>query len=185
MLEKVMEKLDLDMTDIDVKPCIHDDNYLIYSNGMIYSCKSEKFMTPNQNGKNSKYLCFLFYNRLRKSKVQKHYLHRLVAEHFLPNPNNFTDVHHIDNNPRNNNVNNLQWMSHKENCKLKIHTRSPFKEIERNDMAYLCDLKNDDYIKFTYRGGYNNAPKIMKYFKTIQEAKQFRDEFFETYREVA
>jgi len=182
---KVMENLDFDMTNIDVKPCNFDENYLIYSNGMIYSCKKERFMTPSQNGKKSKYLCILFPTKTTKSKVQKHYLHRLVAEHFLPNPNNLRDVHHIDNNPRNNNVNNLSWLSHSDNCKLKESKRTPFTDTEKRPMAYLCKVKTNDYIKFTYRGGYNNAPPITQYFKTVEEAKQFRDEFFESYREVA
>lgn len=44
--------------------------------------------------------------------------HRLVAETFIPNPNNLSDVHHIDENKLNNNVSNLMWVSHKENCNL-------------------------------------------------------------------
>lgn len=42
-------------------------------------------------------------------------VHRLVAEAFLPNPNNLGTVNHKDFNPHNNNVDNLEWMSSKEN----------------------------------------------------------------------
>ena len=38
-------------------------------------------------------------------------IHRLVALAFLPNPHNFTDVHHKDKNRHNNTVDNLQWCS--------------------------------------------------------------------------
>lgn len=51
-------------------------------------------------------------------KNGKHYwrlIHRLVAEAFLPNPNNLSDVNHKDENPQNSNLENLEWVDHKTN----------------------------------------------------------------------
>ena len=46
-----------------------------------------------------------------------HYLvHRLVAQTFITNPENLPDVNHKDEDKQNNNVNNLEWISHKDNC---------------------------------------------------------------------
>lgn len=42
-------------------------------------------------------------------------IHRLVAEAFILNPNNLTDVNHKDEDKMNNNVDNLEWMAHKDN----------------------------------------------------------------------
>ena len=43
-------------------------------------------------------------------------IHRLVAEAFIPNPLGLKDVDHIDGNRTNSRVENLRWVSHKENC---------------------------------------------------------------------
>lgn len=47
-------------------------------------------------------------------KVQK-YLHRLLAEHFIPNPQKFPQVNHKDGNKLNCSLDNLEWVSVKEN----------------------------------------------------------------------
>ena len=39
---------------------------------------------------------------------------------FIPNPLNLSDVNHKDNNPMNNSVNNLEWISHKENLEYSF-----------------------------------------------------------------
>lgn len=47
--------------------------------------------------------------------VKGKYLHRLVAEKYLPNPNELTDINHKDGNKQNNHVNNLEWCSRSYN----------------------------------------------------------------------
>lgn len=51
----------------------------------------------------------------RNETREKKYIHRLVAEMFLDNKENFSDVNHIDGNKDNNSVDNLEWCSHKDN----------------------------------------------------------------------
>lgn len=48
-------------------------------------------------------------------KGKDFYIHRLVAEHFLSNPNNFNQVNHKDEDKNNNSVTNLEWCSQKYN----------------------------------------------------------------------
>lgn len=42
--------------------------------------------------------------------------HRMVAETFIPNPDNLSDVNHLDEDKTNNHIENLEWISHKDNC---------------------------------------------------------------------
>ena len=52
-----------------------------------------------------------------KSKTIK--IHRLVAQAFLPNPDNLPQVNHRDENPSNDNVDNLEWCNAKYNSNYK------------------------------------------------------------------
>ena len=85
--------------------------YEIDEDGGVYSLRSKKYLKPIKT--NSGYLqVSLFVN----SKRFYRYIHRLVAEAFIDNPNNLLEINHIDENKMNNNVNNLEWCSHKYNC---------------------------------------------------------------------
>lgn len=73
----------------------------------------ERLLKPDLNSKkNIKYyrvtLC-------KNGKTTRFSVHRLVAEHFIPNPENKPFVNHIDNNGLNNHIENLEWCTHSEN----------------------------------------------------------------------
>lgn len=70
---------------------------------------------PSNNGKGYLFLWTWF-----NGKPKRHYVHRLVAEAFIPNPKNKRTVNHIDGDKSNNNVDNLEWATYGENNKHAI-----------------------------------------------------------------
>ena len=62
-------------------------------------------------------------------KQYKKYVHRLVAEAFIENPNGLKEVDHIDCNKTNNHVHNLQWIDHRSNVR-RILRSTKAKRVE-------------------------------------------------------
>lgn len=87
------------------------DNYSISNLGQVRNDKTKiiRKLCVNPQG---------YYKiNLSKNYVSKTIsIHRLVGEAFIPNPENLPQIHHIDGNRLNNNVNNLMWVSNVENC---------------------------------------------------------------------
>tara|TARA_R110000824_G_scaffold144754_7_gene312815 strand:- start:145 stop:663 length:519 start_codon:yes stop_codon:yes gene_type:complete len=164
------------METLDVRACNFNDRYLVYSDGSLYMDKLDKVKSPATNGKNSPYLHYQIPHPEKGGKAKKFYVHRLVAEHFLPNPDNLRDVHHIDNNPKNNDVSNLAWLSHKDNCAL-IPKINPVDNIKKKENAYCYNADRGKKV-FLYTGGFNGIPNCQKYFDTLEEAKEYRDFYF-------
>lgn len=75
---------------------------------------------------------YLYYRLSKDNKKQMFYAHRLVAEAFLPNPNNLPVVNHIDGNKLNNNVNNLEWVSYSDNTK-HAHDQNLIKPVRERE----------------------------------------------------
>lgn len=73
----------------------------------------EKLLTPDVYVTN--YSNYLRVTLSKNHNTKRYSVHRLVAEAFIPNPENKTHVNHIDNNAENNFVENLEWCTHSEN----------------------------------------------------------------------
>ena len=73
--------------------------------------KKERILKPYKDGGKNYFIIALYKNGKREYKQ----IHRLVAEAFIPNTNNFPLVNHKDENKTNNYVNNLEWCTCKYN----------------------------------------------------------------------
>ena len=56
------------------------------------------------------------FTRVNSKKYKRFAVHRLVAQAFIPNPDNLPEVNHKDENRQNNRVDNLEWCTNKYNC---------------------------------------------------------------------
>jgi len=74
-------------------------------NGHVYFYKEGKVLAPRTATN---------YSRVGLSG-KDYYIHRLAAQAFIPNPNNYPQINHKDENKRNNNIDNLEWCTQKYN----------------------------------------------------------------------
>ena len=84
--------------------------YLATTDGRIYSQKTHKFLSQSIRGE------YLRVGLINDGERKSYSVHRLVAETFIPNPNNLPQVNHKDENKLNNNVDNLEWVTVKDNA---------------------------------------------------------------------
>lgn len=113
----------------------YDGAYYATIDGMIWSDKRKRFLTPVIDHKG--------YLRVRMPDGPKR-IHRLIAITYIDNPCGFDTVDHIDENKFNNSVDNLRWLSRGEN-KSRSWSK-PVKCVETGEVfksqIECCNAKN-------------------------------------------
>jgi len=83
-------------------------------------------------------------------------VHRLVAEAFILNPDNKREVNHIDGNPKNNAVLNLEWVTHRENMAHARNTGLNLHRGERHNWNRLKEHEVREIWKMSFVYGLTN-----------------------------
>jgi hypothetical protein len=93
-----------------------ETQYYVTDDYRVYNSRTKRFLTayPVLNGrsKTKKYLGLNLHINGKQTNVM---YHRLLAEVYITNPDNLPQVNHIDGNPLNNSLDNLEWVSASRN----------------------------------------------------------------------
>ena len=119
--------------------------YSINENGEVYSIKHDLIMKPYISNKGYKLI-----DLVRDGKKYKFSVHRLVALHFVPNPNNYPIVLHKDNIKLNTHYSNLQWGTYSENNAQAI--RDGLNTVPKPDNRKYYRVFNNDGFSKVFKG---------------------------------
>lgn len=92
----------------------------------------------------------------KNKKKHPRMTHRLVAEAFIPNPHNLSQVNHKDEDKTNNRADNLEWCDRKYNC--QYGTRNRRVGDKQSKHVYMYDLENN--LITTYKSTVDAANKL-------------------------
>ena len=95
---------------------------------------------------------------------RSYFVHRLVAETFIPNPDNLPQINHKDEDKTNNRVDNLEWCDPKYN--MNYGSRQERYRDTMLEMGHWSGLSKEEYIK-KYKE--ENKERMMKYFQDYTE----------------
>lgn len=148
--------------------------------GRLYSNSKNKgilfydkpiLLKPFDNGSGYKIIC-LHDGKKRKNQ----YIHRLVAEYFIDNPDKKDYVNHIDYNRSNNCFTNLEWCSVQENINHSLPNMCGYKKnVPTNtEHRYICKRKDKERYRVSFmvdkkekEKNFNSLEKALEFRKTI------------------
>lgn len=124
-------------------PRVAENMYLVTDTGRIYSCSQERYLHPTIGTDGYDYVGLKSIHNGKRIQVA---VHRLVAWEFVPNPNNYPVVDHLDAKKLNNKAYNLEWVTYKENTNRAarmglLNGRVYTKET----VIQICDLLEEGY----------------------------------------
>lgn len=135
----------------------------VRKNGRKYH-KKERILKSWTNYKG--YLCVNIYSNEGKQKYAT--IHRLVAKAFIPNPDNKPQVNHKDEVKTNNCVENLDWMTAKENNNYGTRIERITKAIDKDTRKAICEAARKVNSKPVTQ--YSKDEKFIKVWSSIAEA---------------
>jgi len=130
------------------------ENYLIYNDGRVFSKKYNEFLKPHTGNKHG----YKVVRLSNEGKRKTHTIHRLVAEHYIPNTENKRCVDHINRIRTDNRIENLRWATLSENQQNRT------KQIDNTS-----GHKNIYYHKSSHGWAFSkmiNKKETKKYFKS-------------------
>ena len=141
-------------------------NYTIDKEGVVINTKTKRIM---KHINNKGYLRVILSNN---GKAKTFGIHRLLALQFIPNPNIYPEVDHIDKNKANNNLNNLRWATKS----MQQNNRNAYGKIKHIHISYCYHSKNK-YYQIKKTGCFLKVLNVEKY--TLDDAIELRTKLLE------
>lgn len=130
------------------------NNYKVSNYGNVMNIKTHKLLNGQNNGKG--YLHVMLYDENHNAKCIM--IHRLVALAFIPNPNDLPQINHIDENKKNNRVDNLEWVTSEQNINHGTHNKRIGINNPNRKPIYSIDKDNNILC-------FESAREASKYYK--------------------
>lgn len=136
-----------------------------------YRTVRARILKPTDNGNGYSIVGFN-----RNGQRKNHYVHRLVASAFLPKKEGYNTVNHKDENKRNNQAENLEWISLEDNVKYSVHLMKKPKEKSKTGKTgekYVYVHRKHGNVRFRVM---IKDKGICREFVNLQDAVNYRNE---------
>lgn len=141
-----IDRLVNNLMEYDLDPddgVIYDDNYIVFDNGMIFNLHGERMRgAVNRSG----YRQGIFNGHTRDH-------HKVIADCFIPNPNNLRDVNHKNGDKLDLRIENLERTTHADNVIHAYNNGLITKQYGENHHAHKLTYKDVEYIRSVYKRG--------------------------------
>lgn len=163
----------------------YESFYKVSNKGNIFGKKSKKILSNKRisRGIGNKY-GYITWRLCGNNK----FAHKVIAETFIPNPMNKKQVDHIDGNSLNNCVENLRWVTQKENNNNEItkknHKMAMLERELKKDKKIIRIRDKTIFKNLEFASIYSGIPKIKirsSLGRISLKTKKYEWEYYETY----
>ena len=133
------------------------DNYKISNLGRVKNIKFDRLVKPLLDNRG-----YIMVNLYKDGKMKRLSLHRLIAIAFIPNPDNKPCIDHINTDRSDNHIDNLRWVTQKENHNNPLSLMNHSKASKGRTISEEQKKNQSEKMKGRYKGNKWGSKKIIQ-----------------------